>query len=107
MNRDANNEILNAPISGVTAQTAIVAAPGAGKRILVLALGLTLTVAGTAQWHSAAGNALTGAMTLASGTPLQLSHPDGVLKCNANEALNLTCVTGTGAGWVRYIIVNS
>lgn len=96
-------EVLNASIATITTQTAIVAAV-AGQRIVVLAMCLSLTVAGTAQWHSAAGNALTGAIALAAGTPILLAHPKGVLKTNVGEALNLTCVTGTGNGWVRYIL---
>lgn len=93
-------EVLNAAISGVTTIADIVAAV-AGHRIVVHAIVIGLTAAGTVQLHSAA-TALSGAITLGTGIPLMLSHPKGVLKTAVGEALRLTCTTGTGAGWVRY-----
>ncbi len=91
-----------AAISGAGAETlAVVAAPGAGKRIEVLGYAFTMA-SGTATWKSAT-TALSGAMT---GTVLV--HPSGsgpALVCAANEALNLTTSAAAALGHVTYRVV--
>lgn len=92
-----------AAISGVTTQTAIVAAAGAGMRIVVLSYVLTLDTAGEYLWESAS-NALTGNIEVAADTPCGMSSMHGVFETNANEALNLTCTTA-GNGHIAYVVV--
>ena len=96
----------SAPIAGVTTTTAIVAAPGAGRRIVVRGYAVSLDAAGEILWESASDN-LTGLMELAADTPLSpgFGESDVVLVCGTNEALNLTS-TAAANGHVLYEIVS-
>lgn len=95
-------DALDAPIANITATTAIVPAPGAGRRIVVLGYKLNLDADGEYLWESA-GNDLTGTMELVADTPDGAFCSLGIFTCRANEALNLTATTAAN-GWVRYII---
>jgi|GEM_PF-4516173 len=89
----------SAAISNVMGQTTIVAAPGAGRAIIVVGYHLSLDGAGEYQWHSGS-TALTGAVELAADTPDAAQF----LACGANEALKLTCTGAPGNGHVSYYI---
>lgn len=91
------NELKRVAFNAVSTKTAIVPAV-TGKEIHVLDGQLTLSAAGTALWERAS-TAISGTMSLASGTPVSLAG----LATAAGEALNLTCVTGTGSGWLEYV----
>lgn len=94
-----------AAITNVTTIATIVAAPGAGRRLVVLGFTLSLDAAGEATWSSAS-TALTGAMELVADTPLSAWSSAGVLLCAENEALRLTATTAAN-GFCRWITVNA
>lgn len=83
--------------------TEVVAAPGAGKAIVVTNVVLTIISGNTAVWKSAA-TALCGAIS----TPGYVAGDgdNGILQCEDNEALNLTS-TSTEAitGHITYVEV--
>jgi hypothetical protein len=99
------NDGASAPISNVTTITTIVAAPGAGRRIVVLGYKLQLDTDGEYLWSSAA-DALTGTMELAEHVPDGAFAACGVLRCAENEALRLTA-TAAANGFVRYVTVRA
>lgn len=105
MSQFSVNDGAYASVANITSVTSIVAAPGAGYRIVVLAYLLTLDADGEYFWSSAA-NALMGTQEVAADTPVGASSTAGVLRCNANEALRLTSTTAAN-GWVRYVIVRA
>lgn len=89
---------------GGAGTTAVVAAPGAGLRVVLHGALLVMDLAGTAKFQSAATD-LTGAMSLATSSPLGVAlDSDCVLRCAANEALNLTTATGAAKGVVWYSV---
>lgn len=85
--------------------TALVAAPGAGKQIWVVGGFLTMSASGTISLLSAA-TPISGVLTALAGPAWnQCGSPaNPVFKCGTNEALNLTNVTGTVTGHIRYIV---
>lgn len=93
--------MLNAVITQAgAATTELVAAPGAGKHIVVH--GYTFTNAsGTATFKSAT-TAISGAMT-AGGYPVSA---DGfqLMRCASNEALNLVTSAAAAMGHLKYTI---
>lgn len=98
--------MLSAPIDGATATNfTAVAAPGAGKRIVVLGFFLSSAGAQTFKWQSAA-NDLMPAMTLATGAWFGAGpFYDGVFDCNANEALKFTLTQAQQvSGMVQYTV---
>jgi len=79
-----------------------------GKKIRVLSLFLTAAAAMAVRFESAtAGTALTGAMALATGTPLVLPYnPLGWFETIAGELLNLETTTSNACdGALQYIEV--
>lgn len=94
--------------SAAAAADEMVAAPGAGQRIVVISVLASLDVAGSFQLLSAA-NALTGAIALGAGVPFgwRGSVRQPMLECNANEALKLTTVTGKATGVLIYKITQA
>jgi hypothetical protein len=92
---------------GAAGTTAVVAAPGVGKRIWVVGYTIGMSAAGTAKWQSAA-NDKTGAIPFigtAYGPFADRGNEETPLfACNENEALNLTTVTGAAKGYVTYYI---
>lgn len=90
-------------ISNVTTVTTIVAAPGAGYRIVVLGFQLSLDADGEYTWTSAA-TPLMGTQELLADTPAGAFGQAGVLRCAPNEALRLTSSTAAN-GFVRYVRV--
>lgn len=103
MSQFSLNDVAQASVANITAVTTIVAAPGAGYRIVVLAYLLTLDADGEYFWSSA-GNALMGTQEVTADTPVGASNSSGVLHCNENETLRLTSTTAAN-GWVRYVVV--
>ena len=99
-------EIKYAAIPNVGAGTAaIVAAPGAGNRIIVLGVHMVVTAAlETFIWKSAT-TAIWPATLTAINQVIMASSPYGIMACAANEALNLTTVVANSiAGVVVYRI---
>ena len=94
-----------AAIAGVTTVTAVVAAPGAGRRIVVRGYAVSLDTAGEILWQSASTN-ISGLMELAADTPLSpgFGEHDVVLMCAPNEALNLTATTAANGHLVYEIV---
>jgi hypothetical protein len=92
--------IHTAAIANVTTKAAIVAAPGTGRKIVVLSYTISLDAAGEFHFESASTD-LMGLMELAADTPLVSNTP---LVCAANEALNLTA-TQAANGHISYIVV--
>jgi hypothetical protein len=92
----------SAPISDITTITTIVAAPGAGYRIVVLGYKLQLDTDGEYLWSSAS-TALTGTMELAADAPDGAFFGAGIFACAPNETLRLTATTPAN-GWVRYVV---
>lgn len=91
---------------GAAATTELVAAPGAGYRIVVHGATVAQAAGGTLKFQSAATD-LTGAMSTHANnhSPVDLfAHSDCVLRCAANEALNLTSATNPVTGVVFYSI---
>lgn len=102
----------NTAVVNVTAAatTQLVALSGATS-IRVCAMALTISLAGTAKFVSGTGANcgtgtadITGAMTLAAGTPLAMGDGAGgsVLRAPASAALCLAAVTGNVTGFVTY-----
>lgn len=95
----------SAVVTGPVATTAIVAAPGVGFKIRVLAWLLNPDGAAVMTWKSAA-TAKTGDMKGAVGVPSVAPFcPVGWFDCGENEALNLTNGTAAANGIVVYAIV--
>jgi len=90
---------------GAAGSTTLVAAPGAGKKIVLKSIALTMSAGGTAQLRSA-GNNISGAFPIAAngGLVLPPSENEAWTECNANEALNLFTVTGLAKGLVSYVV---
>lgn len=83
-----------------TGPVEVIAAPGAGQRIVVLD-GLSQANAnGTEEWLAAAAT-LTNAMTCVANAPKRL----GAWVLGDNEALNLTAGVAQIEGWITYIVV--
>lgn len=97
--------VQHAAITNITTKTAIVAAPGAGKRVVVVGYMLTLDGAGEYIWESAT-TALSGNVEVSADTPVGMSSVYGVLECGTNEALNLTA-TAAANGHVSYIVTDA
>jgi|SRR5215475_14324493 len=98
--------MLTAPINGNTiAQIAIIAAPGAGRRIVVLGFFLSVAGAQTLKFQSAS-NDLMPAMTLGLGQSIAMGpYYDGIFDCNVNEALNMTLTAAQQtSGMILYTI---
>lgn len=75
--------------------TEIVAAPGVGKRLIVLAGEAQGNAAGTAEWFNGStsiGNNM--------GVGTAVTHTLGPWILDENTALNLTTVTATVRGWL-------
>ena len=99
------NDIQQASVSNITTVTPIVAAPGAGYRIVVLGYLLTLDAAGEYSWSSAS-TALMGTQEVTADTPVGAFASTGVLHCAENETLRLTATTAAN-GFVRYVIARA
>lgn len=98
------NEVLWVAIANATGNDSVVlAAPGAGKRIVVLAYVLTLDAAGEFMFESSTGTALTGWIEVAADSVVGLSHSGGVLACAANQSLTIS-TTAAANGHLSYII---
>lgn len=101
----------NTAVVNVTAAatTQIVALSGS-TNIRVCSFAISMSAAGTAQFVSGTGSNcgtgtanITGAMTLATGTPLAMSSGNGsVFRAGASQALCLSAVTGNVTGFVTY-----
>lgn len=99
----------SASVSAVTTLAQQVAL-AAGKQIYVCQLTVALTVAGTAQLEYGTGTncgtgttALTGAMNLATATPMSIGWGGAVVTVPAGNALCLVAVTGTANGVISYV----
>lgn len=100
--RNKRREILNATFSVADAgPTEVIAAPGAGERIVVLDGLSVASVAGTQNWLAGATSLNGAALVTAAGQAIRL----GLWPLPANTALNLTTATATCSGWVTYAIV--
>lgn len=82
----------------------------AGKKIRVLNVVLVSAGAMTVRFESgASGTALTGQMTVATGTGFAPGFdPTGHFETAAGELLNLELSAGTSAdGWLNYVLVDA
>jgi hypothetical protein len=105
--------------SGSTGAQQLIAAQGAGKRIRVIAMHLSIETAQTtpgAKFQSGA-NDISGAEVYAAGEKIVLpegttedaraGQSSGWLETNANEALNLNITVASRiAGWILYRVVS-
>lgn len=95
-------------ISGAAGDNTLVVAQAAGVKIRVLAYQIVAAAAAVATFQSdTAGTGLTGAMTMATGIPLNSGHtPFGVFETAAAKLLNLH-QTGTVqiSGWLVWCTV--
>ena len=108
----APKEVLSAAISHTfsgNADTDIIGAQGAGKKIVVIGFFFTASAAQTLQFFNGASsetNPLTGAMTVnANGWIKGNYNPDGHFTTSANKALVLESGdTVTVGGWINYYV---
>ncbi len=97
----------NVIINAATANTTLVAAV-AGHKIRVLSYVLVGTAAQTAQFQSSTTSNLTGAMTLAAGTPVVAPFQrEGHFETVAGELLNLATSASTAMGHLTYCLVQA
>ena len=95
-------------VSGASSGNNTIVAASSGKKIRVLGLSLSAAGAVTAKFQSGAGGTdLTGAWTLATGTPLTLGYnPLGWFETDASALLNMVlsgAVSVTGV--IVYILI--
>jgi hypothetical protein len=90
--------LATAAVANVSSSTDIVAAPGAGMRVVVVDWLLTLDAAGEITWRQNT-TAITGAMEVAADTPVR----GGWLVLPPNAALNLL-PTAAANGVVTYYV---
>jgi hypothetical protein len=96
----ARSKVQTAAFSVAGTTSDVVAAPGAGNRIIVLGVFSMPNATGTEQWLSAA-TALTGTMSCGVSAPKSF---DCFWQCGDNEALRLAAGTATISGFVTYMI---
>lgn len=100
----------SAVVSATAGATTQIVALSGSTNIRVCSIVLTISASGTAQFVSGTGTNcatgtanLTGAMSLATATPLALSSGNGsLLRAGASNALCLAAVTGNVTGFVTY-----
>jgi hypothetical protein len=95
-------------VIATSAENNTIVAAVTSKKIRVLSLFITAVAAMTVRFESATGGtALTGAMTMAAGTPLVLPYnPLGWFETVAGELLNLETATSNDCdGALQYIEV--
>lgn len=83
-----------------------VATPGAGQKVYVTGIFLTLDAAGTLKFTETAGD-ITGAMSAggAAAPPFVMSDTHPILwTSTAGEVLTLTTATGKAQGWINYFV---
>lgn len=88
------------------AGTTTLVSPGAGQKVYVTGIFLTLDAAGTVKFTETAGD-LTGAMNAggASAPPLVIAATHPILwTSTAGEQLKLTTATGKAQGWITYFV---
>jgi alcohol dehydrogenase YqhD (iron-dependent ADH family) len=90
--------LISAAVSNVSSSTDIVAAPGAGKRVVVVSWVLTLDATGEVTWREGT-TPISGAMEIAADTPLSGQW----LVLQPNTALNLL-PTAAANGVVAYYV---
>lgn len=93
---------------GGAGSTDLVAAPGAGLRIFVVTIVVSMAAAGTIRFTEGTGPTnLTGDLDIALAGGF-VSIGDGVnpvLQTNtANSKLTVTSTTGAANGWIRYFV---
>jgi len=102
----SNSAVVNVTAAATTQLVAL----SSSTNIRVCSVAITMSAAGTAQFVSGTGANcgtgtanVTGAFTLATGTPLALSAANGSLfRAGASNALCLTAVTGNVTGVISY-----
>lgn len=103
-----NSAVVSVP-SGTTVQ---IVALTAGKQIRVCSFGLSISLAGTAQFEYGTGTlcatgttALTGAMNMTAGVPFTMTMAEGQLFASASaNALCIAAVTGNVNGFISYAV---
>jgi len=96
-------------ISGATSGNNTVVAAVAGKRIRVIGLLMVAAGAVVARFESDAdGTALTGAMSMIAGVPIEASNPAGLFETDvANELLNLELDDAVQvSGFLTYLLID-
>jgi len=109
----AIDDMFNAVIAvaAATADSVLVAAPGALKQIWVYSIMLTVAAAGTVLFESGTASARSGVIPLGVAGGFSQSSSDKqipIMRCATNESLTLTTV-GAGAnaaGFLSYAIVS-
>ena len=105
LNRTINQVIIT---QGGAGSLDLVAAPGAGLRVYVVAIVVTLSAGGTLKFTEGTGPTdLTGTMNIAANGGLVISGDAAspILHTNtANAKLSLVSATGVAQGYIRYFI---
>lgn len=93
---------------GAAGSTDLVAAPGAGARIYVVRIVLSMSVAGTLKFTEGTGPTdLTGALDIAAAGGFVVGSGNGepVLFTNTpNAKLSVVTTVGLAKGWLHYFI---
>lgn len=103
-----NSAVVSVP-SGTTVQ---IVALTAGKQIRVCSFGLSISLAGTAQFEYGTGTlcatgttALTGAMNMTAGVPFTMNMAEGQLFASASaNAVCIVAATGNVNGFISYAV---
>jgi hypothetical protein len=102
-----NRTILQASFDqGAAGSTDLVAAPGAGLKIYVVAFVSSSSVAGTLKFQEGGTTDLSGAMPMAASPAVLASDGiEPILQTNtAGVKLNIVTATGAAKGYLRYFI---
>lgn len=93
---------------GVAGSTDLVAAPGAGMKIYVVSIVVSISAAGTVRFTEGTGPTnLTGDLDLAlAGGFVSIGNGiEPILQTNvANSKLTITSTGGAANGWIRYFL---
>lgn len=93
-----------ADVAGAQTNSSLIAAAGAGKKIVVLGLIMSGVSASSITFKSST-TAISAVMTLGVNTPIVIYNPAGLFVTSANEALQCdTGVAGVGVQ-ITYVVV--
>jgi hypothetical protein len=108
MSRFSAGGMQTATIDGVTTAAAVIAAPGEGRKIIVIGGALSMATAGTITLDTTEANSeIIDAMPLGAGVPLLLNVADHAhFEVGENLALRLTA-TQACSGYLRYVITRA
>lgn len=87
-----------------TGDVEAIAAPGEGKRIVVVAIHLVASAA-TVVTLKSGSTALTGAMSLTANQIVDVDGGHACLPCNDNEAFQINQTVDGVDGWATYVVL--